>query len=170
MKGNFKSLCWSKFTAIHICRGMRIFLKRLIFLLSLVYRNRLLPTKKNCSNQGTRQLKQTSMYSRNCLNSHVPIWSIVCETHAFLLFIWLLHNGLFPTQLRSTICTPKLPLTAKAMLTDGHLNHLQKRLLYCLLLLGHICAEFTCRLSPNSNVNKVLGNSVYWWPHLLSVA
>ena len=36
---------------------------------------------------------------------HLPLRSIVCDTLAFLLFILLLHNGLFPTwpPLRSTV-------------------------------------------------------------------
>ena len=53
------------------------------------------------------------------VNNHLPLRSIVCDTLAFLLFIWLLDNDLFQRGHGQPFYTSKWPLTVKAVWTDG---------------------------------------------------
>ena len=75
-----------------------------------------------------------SIYSQNCLNGHL-FQPITCPYSQLsvtpLRFHYLFDNCItIPSQCShgQPFCTPKWPLMAKAMITDGQVNHLQKRL------------------------------------------
>ena len=66
---------------------------------------------------------------------HLPLQSIDCDTLAILLFISAAWRSL-PATVKD--CVHTWPLTAKAMWTDGHYNHLRESRSHCLLPFVHL--------------------------------
>ena len=127
------------------------------------------------SHAGSKCQVDSNTYSQNCLYGHL-FQQVTCPYGQLsvtpLRFHYLFDSCIMVSSQRShgqSFCTPKWPLTVKAMLTDGQLNHLQKRLRLLLIAFSSCVLRIYLSTVPRGYVNKVWDDSVYWWPHLLGV-
>ena len=93
-------------------------------------------------------------------------FKVNCLWHPYV-FTPIYH--LFPTWPGQPFCTPKWPITTKAIWTDGHLNYLHERLQSLFIALSSNIYCIYMKTVTRSCKNKVWDGSVYRWLHLLDV-